>query len=143
MQLHNVPILGGLTPDAPASRREKLAEDGAQAQKQIVGLLAKARSRARNLLILRICAMTAAGAAVALLIGTLLASLNGAVLARVIAIVLTAGFAIAAVVVSVRRGLSAKALARALGGPSELLSSVEFSADPPAGAALELLSLLH
>src|SRR5205814_6288804 len=92
---------------------------------------------------LRLLLLALGGTLAGLLVGTLLASVNGAALARVIAIVLAAGFAIAAVVVSVRRGLSAKALARALGGPSELLSSVEFSADPPAGASLELLSLLH
>src|SRR5439155_5905084 len=34
-------------------------------------------------------------------------------------------------------------LARLLGGPSELLSSVELSRDPPRGASLELLSMLH
>src|SRR5438270_12227974 len=117
-------------PDAPASRREKLAEDGAQAQREIAGMLSRARSRARKLMVLRLLLLALGGTLAGLLAGTLLASVNGAILARVIAIVFAAGFAIAAVVVSVRRGLSAKALARALGGPSELLSSVEFSADP-------------
>src|SRR4051812_8185915 len=123
MQQHDVPILGGLTPDAPVSRREQLARDGALAQQEIALLLARARSRARMQLISRGFLLTAAGVLVALMAGTLIASFNGAMLARVVAGVVGAGSAIAAVVFSVRRGLSPKALARALGGPSELLSS--------------------
>src|SRR5947209_7844217 len=143
MQLHDVPILGGLTPDEPVSRREQLARDGAEAQREVAALLGRARSRARMQLISQGFLLTAAGLLVALLAGTLIASFNGAVLARVVAAVLAGASAVAAVLFSVRRGLTPKALARALGGPSELLSSVEFTADPPAGASLELLSLLH
>src|SRR3954471_22552503 len=129
MQQHDVPILGGLAPDAPVSRREQLARDGALAQQEIADLLARARARARMLLISRIFFLTAAGVLGALMIGTVLASVNGATLARVVAAVLSAGSAVAAVVFSLRRGLTPQALARALGGPSELLSSVEFTAD--------------
>ena len=41
MQLHNVPVLGGLAPDAPASRRDQLARDGEQAQREIAELLSR------------------------------------------------------------------------------------------------------
>src|SRR3954468_1102719 len=129
MQLHDVPILGGLAPDAPVSRREQLARDGALAQQEIADLLARARSRARILLISRVFFLTAAGVLGALLVGTVLASVNGATLARAMAALVAAGSAVAALIFSLRRRLTPQALARALGGPSELLSSVEFTAD--------------
>src|SRR5260221_9228971 len=120
MQLHNVPVLGGLAPDAPASRREKLARDGAQAEREIAGLLSRARSRARTLAIFRVVWLLAAGVLLALLAGALLASLNGATLARVVAAVLAAGFGLAPGPPFLPRPVSPPPLGPAAGGPAGL-----------------------
>ena len=149
MQLQNdIPTLGGL---AEPSRVQRLRGDGAAAQEAIRAVLARARTRARALALFRAGALTLAGLLVALLAGALLASATGAWLSRSLAsLVLLA--ALAGVAIFWRRSPLQRAalrardprlLARLLGGPSELLSSVELSTDAPAGASTELLALLH
>src|SRR5260221_1215820 len=141
MQLHNVPVLGVLAPDAPASRREKLARDGAQAEREIAGLLSRARSRARTLAIFRVVWLLAAGVLLALLAGALLASLNGATLARVVAAVLAAGLAVAAGPLLLPRPVAPPRVGRGPGGAPGILSSGGVSAPPPPGAAPPLFFL--
>src|SRR5438105_8665446 len=145
MQLHqNIPTLGGLTPDAPGSRRELLAQEGEAAQRQVAALLARARRRAAWLEALRGVSLVSAGLLVALLAGALVASVDGTLFARLVLAALSlAASAAAGWLVWRASPLDPRQLARRLGGPSELLSSVELSADPPAGASTELLSLLH
>jgi len=149
MQLRqDIPTLGGLAPDAP-SRREALARDGQRAVAEIALLLARARSRARGLAVLRAGLLLLAGFSVALLAGSLLASVDGTLLARS----LLAGLSLLAVGGVVwfwlrsplqrASGGDPRQLARLLGGPSELLSSVELHREAPSGASTELLSLLH
>ena len=151
MQLHD-PVLGGLAPpEEPSSRRSGLREQGARAQQEIAALLGRARSRARWLATLRGMFVLGTGLGVAVLGGALLAAVNGTALARTVAVSLALGAAGVTVVFWRRSPLQRAAaqardprlLARLLGGPSELLSSVELTQDPPHGASLELLSLLH
>jgi len=150
MQLQEIPLLGGLAPEPPPSRLSELEERGGKAREEIGKLLAQARSRAMRLATLRALAVLIAGLQIALLAGALLAAVNGAWLARSVALLL-AGLSLAGVVLfSLRSPLQRAAtmardprhLARLLGGPSELLSSVELSRDPPRGASTELLALL-
>ena len=152
MQLpKDIPTLGGITPDPPPSRRAELEQRGEQAQSQVAALLSRARSRAVRLAGLRGLSVLLAGLQISLLSGAMLAAVNGAWLARGVAIALSLLSAAAVVFFSLRSPLQRAAirardprdLARLLGGPSELLSSVELSRDPPRGASLELLSLLH
>ena len=149
MQLQeNIPTLGGL---AEPSRRERLAADGQRALSEIGELLTRARRRARWLFALRTLALLLAGAVLALLAGALLASVDGTLLARLVAAVLGAAAAAGVLWFSLRSPLHRAALranqpgllARVVGGPSELLSSVELSHQPPQHASTELLSLLH
>ena len=142
MQLHeNIPTLGGL---GPPPRRQKLAQDGLAAQLEIAALLRRARRRALSFLVLSALALLGAGLFFSLLCGALLAGVNGTLLARLFAglsmLAALAGVIAYSVHSPLRRPQS---LARVLGGPSELLSSVELSRDPPAGASIELLALLH
>src|SRR5512132_3284030 len=142
MQLHeNIPTLGGLGEEPPRSRRERLRLDGEHAQREIAGLLRKARSRACARAATRGLALLAGGLSLALLAGALLASVNGTLLARGVAWAL-ALLSVAGVVWfwlrsplqwSVARALrdalpfrraggdGPARLARLLGGPSELL----------------------
>ncbi len=152
MQLHeNIPTLGGLAEAVPRSRREQLAVDGERARQQIAALLRTARKRAVGLATLRGLAIFLAGLSVALLAGALLASVNGTLLARVVAGVLGLAAAGGVAWFSLRSPLQRAAaqaknprlLARLLGGPSELLSSVELSQERADGVSTELLSLLH
>ncbi|TMA19135.1 MAG: DUF4175 domain-containing protein, partial [Deltaproteobacteria bacterium] len=146
MQVHrDIPTLGGLTPDTPGSPRQRLAETGERAQREVAALLVRARSRAHLLQAVRGVWLLAAGFAVSLLAGALLASVNGTFGARILTGALALASAAAVVVFSLRSRLRTDParLARLLGGPSELLSSVELSRDPPRGASIELLSLLH
>src|SRR5689334_11980681 len=161
MQLHeNIPTLGGLGEAPPPSRRERLRLDGERAQREIASLLRKARSRAIGLAALRALALLAAGLSLSLLAGALLASVNGTLLARAVAAALALISVAAVVWFSLRSPLQRAALralrdilrgggegqarlARLLGGPSELLSSVELGHEHPAGVSTELLSLLH
>jgi len=145
MQLHqNIPILGGLTPDGAPSRRQELALAGEQAEREIAALLARARGRALSLSALSALSLFLAGLLFALLCGGLLASVNGTLLARLLAGVLALAAAAGVVVRWLRSPLRrTQSLARVLGGPSELLSSVELSRDLPPGASTELLALLH
>ncbi|MGE5049505.1 MAG: hypothetical protein ACM3PC_13090, partial [Deltaproteobacteria bacterium] len=86
MQLHeNIPTLGGLGEEPPRSRRERLRLDGERAQREIAGLLRKARSRAFALAATRGLALLAGGLSLALLAGALLASVNGTLFARGVA----------------------------------------------------------
>src|SRR3954469_5731431 len=152
MQLHqNIPTLGGLGEPPPRSRREQLALDGAQARQQIATILASARRRALALAAGRAVALLVAGLSLALLAGALVAAVNGALLARLVCALLAA---IATGLVAwfcLRSPLQRAAvaagdprrLARLIGGPSELLSSVELAREEPSGASSELLSLLH
>jgi hypothetical protein len=133
------------------SRRAELEQRGDQAQKQVAALLARARSRAVRLAVLRGLAVLLAGLQISLLAGAMLAAVNGAWLARGVAIGLSLLALAAVIFFSLRSPLQRAAartrdprdLARLLGGPSELLSSVELSRDPPRGASLDLLALLH
>ncbi len=151
MQLFkDIPTLGGLTPDsAPPSRRAALQRAGEQAEREIGALLGRARRRAVRLAALRAIAVLLAGLQIAVLAGALLASVNGTLLARAAAGLLAVASAAAVVIFSLRSPLQRavardpRRLARLLGGPSELLSSVELSRDPVQGASVELLSLLH
>src|SRR5229473_3386132 len=151
MQLFkDIPTLGGLTPDsAPPSRRAALQRAGEQAEREIGTLLGRARRRAVRLAALRAIAVLFAGLQIAVLAGALLASVNGTLLARAAAGLLAVASAAAVVIFSLRSPLQRavardpRRLARLLGGPSELLSSVELSRDPVQGASVELLSLLH
>src|SRR5204863_9273142 len=152
MQLQqNIPTLGGLGEPPQRSRREQLAAEGERARREIDALLARARRRAMGLAAGRAAALLVAGLSLALLGGALLASVDGAVLARVASGALGA-FALAAVVWFCLRSPLQRAavqardprlLARLVGGPSELLSSVELAREDPAGVSTELLSLLH
>src|SRR5260370_35615733 len=143
MQVHeNIPVMGGLDPDAP-SRRERLAREGERAQREISALLMRARGRARALLGRRALLVLLAGLSLALLAGALLASVDGTLFARLVLAGLSLLAAAGGAWLSLRSRLDPRSLARVLGGPSELLSSVELSRDPPPGASLELLSLLH
>ncbi|MCA1827595.1 MAG: DUF4175 domain-containing protein, partial [Myxococcales bacterium] len=146
MQLeHDIQTLGGLSPDTPPSPRQRLAEQGERAVREIAALLARARSRARMLQVLRAAYLMIAGLSAAVLAGALLASVNGTLAARILTAVLALASGAAVVVFSLRSRLKTDPprLARLLGGPSELLSSVELAADPPRGASTELLALLH
>jgi hypothetical protein len=152
MQFHeNIPTLGGIAPDAPPSRRQELAQAGDRARQEIADLLARARLRAVGLAALRGLLLFAAGLSAALLAGALLASVNGTLGARILAAALALASAAGVVLFWLRSPLQRAAarardprlLARLLGGPSELLSSVELAHDPPRGASTELLALLH
>ena len=152
MQLHeNIPTLGGLGPAPEPSRRERLQQQGATAQQQIAAFLLQARGRAVLLASLRGLSLLCAGLLVAALCGALLASVYGSLAARLVALLLALATAAGVVFFSLRSTLQRAAaearhparLARLLGGPSELLSSVELSQRPPAGASTELLALLH
>jgi hypothetical protein len=152
MQLQqNTPTLGGLAEPPRRSRREQLAADGERARLEISGILQRARRRALALAAVRAFALLLAGFSLALLGGAMIASVDGALLARVV----TGSFcALAAGLVAwfcVRSPLQRAAvrardprlIARLMGGPSELLSSVELSREDPRGVSTELLSLLH
>src|SRR6266850_1684143 len=152
MQLQqNIPTLGGLGEPPQRSRREQLAAEGDRARREIEGVLTRARRRAAGLAAGRAAALLVAGCSLALLGGALLASVNGALLARIAAGVLALASAVAVGFFCYRSPLQRAAvqardprlLARLIGGPSELLSSVELSREDPAGISTELLSLLH
>lgn len=135
-------ILGGLSAGGPPSRRERLAEEGRRAQAEIGRFIDQARARARRMLAARLAAAFAAAGLLALLIAALIASVDGTLLARCTgaALLIAAG---AGLLWRRQRTADPRQIARLLGGPSELLSSVELSREQPAGASLELLSLLH
>jgi hypothetical protein len=79
-----------------------------------------------------------------MLSGALVASVNGTLLGRLLAGALFLAAAAGVAWLWMRSPLRRpQSLARVLGGPSELLSSVELSRDPPQGASTELLALLH
>ncbi|HWT86566.1 MAG TPA: DUF4175 family protein, partial [Myxococcales bacterium] len=152
MQLQqNIPTLGGLGEPPPRSRREQLAADGERSRREIGSVLARARRRALGLAFARAGALLVAGLSLALLAGALVASVDGALFARIT--VGTLAFLAASGVVwfSLRSPLQRAAvrardprlLARLIGGPSELLSSVELAREDPRGVSTELLSLLH
>jgi hypothetical protein len=149
MQLHeNIPTLGGLSQDPAPSRREGLALEGEAAIGRIRAVLARARRRARFLSALRIASGLAAGFAAAALCGALVVAPFGTMAARVIAVVVALASVAATVFFALRSPLDRAAgdprrLARVLGGPTDLLSSVELFTDPPKGASTELLSILH
>jgi hypothetical protein len=152
MQLQqNIPTLGGLAEPPQRSRREQLAADGERARGEIEAVLARARRRAVALAAGRAAALLLGGVSVALLGGALLASVDGALLARLVAGGLALLAAGAVVWFSLRSPLQRAAvqsgdprlLARLLGGPSELLSSVELSREVPGSVSTELLALLH
>jgi Domain of unknown function (DUF4175) len=151
MQLHqDIPTLGGLGEPPGRSRRERLAADGERARREIFAVLGRARFRATGLALARAAALLVAGLSAALLAGSLLAAVNGAALAQVVTAVLGLA-AVASVVWFCLRSPLQRAsmeardprrLARLLGGPSELLSSVELAREDPRGVSTELLSLL-
>src|SRR5947209_6479408 len=152
MQLEqNIPTLGGLGGPPQRSRREQLASDGERARGEIASLLRKAQRRALALAGARAGALLLAGLSLALLAGALVASVDGAFVARGIAGLLSLASAGGVVWFSLRSPLQRAAIragdpqlvARLIGGPSELLSSVELSREDPAGVSTELLSLLH
>jgi hypothetical protein len=152
MQLQqNIPTLGGLAEPPQRSRREQLEVDGARARREIDAVLRRARRRALGLAAARALALFLGGLSLALLGGALLASVDGALLARIFAGVLALLAAACVVWFSLRSPLQRAAarsrdprlLARLLGGPSELLSSVELSRGDQRGVSTELLSLLH
>ncbi|HEY5676782.1 MAG TPA: hypothetical protein VIR81_08355, partial [Myxococcales bacterium] len=164
MQLHeNIPTLGGLGEEPPRSRREQLRLDGERARREIGSVLRAARSRAIGLASVRALALLVGGLSLALLAGALLASVNGTLLARGGTVALALLSAAGVVWFSLRSPLQRAAaraardalpfrragsdgparLARLLGGPSELLSSVELGQEPAEGVSTELLSLLH
>ncbi|HTO97476.1 MAG TPA: DUF4175 family protein [Myxococcales bacterium] len=150
MQLQqNIPTLGGLAEAPGRSRREQLALDGEQARREIAALLQRARKRALLLAAARALALLLAGLSLALLCGALIASVDGALFARIVAGFLAAAAAGLVVWFSLRSPLQRGAardprlIARLIGGPSELLSSVELSREDPSGVSTELLSLLH
>jgi hypothetical protein len=157
MQLHeNIPTLGGLSQGQPPPRREELAREGERALGQIEAVLGRAKRRVQMLAALRVLCVLAAGLLVAVLAGALLAPLTASLAGRVVAGVLVA-FAVAAAALFVLRSPLQRAasnrrrLARVLGGPSELLSSVELASEASQGAphagmgspSIELLALLH
>ncbi|HMC35205.1 MAG TPA: hypothetical protein VKH65_12380, partial [Myxococcales bacterium] len=152
MQLEqNIPTLGGLGEPPQRSRREQLAADGERARREIDLVLSRARQRALGLAALRACALLIAGSSVALLASALVASVDGTAFARALAGVIEA-LALGALVWFCRWSPLQRAavcardprlLARLIGGPSELLSSVELSREDPRGVSTELLSLLH
>jgi hypothetical protein len=149
MQLHeNIPALGGLTPDPKPSRREELLQQGESARRRVDAVLGRARRRVRVLALARMLCVLFAGVALALLCGALVAPAAAALWGRLVALLVLLGAVAAAVAFGLRSPLQRAAsdrrrLARVLGGPSELLSSVELQADPPQGASTDLLSLLH
>ena len=152
MQLEqNIPTLGGLGGPPQRSRREQLASDGERARGEIASLLGKAHRRALALAGARAGALLLAGLSLALLAGALVASVDGAFVARGIAGLLSLASVGGVVWFSLRSPLQRAAIragdpqlvARLIGGPSELLSSVELSREDPAGVSTELLSLLH
>src|SRR6267378_2879951 len=152
MQLQqNIPTLGGLGEPPPRSRREQLAADGERSRREIGSVLARARRRALGLALARAVALLASGLSLALLGGALVASVDGALLARIAAGALAFLALCGEVWFSLRSPLQRAAvqardprlLARLIGGPSELLSSVELSREDPRGVSTELLSLLH
>src|SRR5438132_4930817 len=152
MQLEqNIPTLGGLGDPPQRSRRDQLAADGERARREIDLILSRARQRALGLAALRACALLIAGSSVALLAAALVASVDGTAVARALAAVLEAVALGAVVWFCLRSPLQLAALhardprllARLIGGPSELLSSVELSREDPRGVSTELLSLLH
>jgi len=149
MQLHeNIPTLGGLSEDPAPSRRQDLAAQGELAIGRIRKVLKSARGRALWLSAVRIVSALCAGLSVAVLCGGLAAAPWGTMAARVMLGVLGL-FAVAATVVFALRSPLDRAasdprrLARVLGGPTELLSSVELFTDPPEGDSTELLAILH
>ena len=152
MQLpKETPTLGGLSEVSSPSRLETLEQRGAQARSQIAALLERARARARTFALVRVLSLLLAGLLFALLAGALLSGVAPVLVARVVALA-AALAAVAGVVVFAQRSPLQQAavhardprlLARLLGGPSDLLSSVELSQEEPQGASLELLSLLH
>src|SRR5437870_4670736 len=152
MQLEqNIPTLGGLGGPPERSRREQLASDGERARGEIASLLGKAHRRTLALAGARAGALLLAGLSLALLAGALVASVDGAFVARGIAVLLSLASVGGVVWFSLRSPLQRAAIragdpqlvARLIGGPSELLSSVELSREDPAGVSTELLSLLH
>src|SRR6266446_1792128 len=152
MQLEqNIPTLGGLGGPPERSRREQLASDGERARGEIASLLRKAHRRTLALAGARAGALLLAGLSLALLAGALVASVDGAFVARGIAGLLSLAAVGGVVWFSQRSPLQRAAMragdpqlvARLIGGPSELLSSVELSREDPAGVSTELLSLLH
>src|SRR5437763_3910176 len=152
MQLEqNIPTLGGLGEPPQRSRREQLAADGERARREIDLVLSRARQRALGLAALRACALLIAGTSLALLAAALVASVDGTAFARAVGAVLEA-LALGALVWfclrsplqrAALRARDPRLLARLIGGPSELLSSVELSREDPRGVSTELLSLLH
>ena len=152
MQLEQkIPTLGGLGEPPQRSRREQLAADGERARRDIEQVLSRARQRALGLAALRAGALLVAGSSVALLGAALVASVDGAALARGLAGTLGA-LAVGAVVWFCLRSPLQRAalgardprrLARLIGGPSDLLSSVELAREDPRGVSTELLSLLQ
>ena len=152
MQLQqNIPTLGGLGEPPPRSRREQLAADGERSRREIGSVLARARRRALGLALARAGALLVSGLSIALLAGALVASVDGALFARIAAGALAFLAACGVVWFSLRSPLQRAAvrsrdprlLARLIGGPSELLSSVELTREDPRGVSTELLSLLH
>src|SRR5882762_9535562 len=113
--------------------------------------LARARRRALGLAFARAGALLVSGLSLALLAGALVASRDGALFARIAAGALAFLAASGVVWFSLRSPLQRAAvrardprlLARLIGGPSELLSSVELTREDPRGVSTELLSLLH
>ncbi len=152
MQLEqNIPTLGGLGEPPGRSRRDQLALEGERARREIGEVLGRARRRALSLALLRALALLLGGLSVALLVGSAIASVDGAVLARVCAGA-AAALAVSGVVWfclrsplqrAAARARDARLLARLIGGPSELLSSVELAREQPRGVSIDLLSLLH
>jgi hypothetical protein len=149
MQLHeNIPTLGGLAESGPPSRREELSRKGAAAVAEVDALLRRAQWRVRGLAFTRGALAVLGGLGLALLAGALVAPSVAATSGRVatgffaLLALGAAGFFLLRSPVQRAAG-DRRRLARVLGGPSELLSSVELADDPPAGASTELLSLLH
>ncbi len=152
MQLQqNIPTLGGLAEPPQRSRREQLAADGERARREIGAVIGRARRRAVALAAARALALFLGGLSLALLAGALIASVDGALLARIAAGGLAALASAGVVWFSLRSPLQRAAVhardprlvARLIGGPSELLSSVELSREGAGAVSTELLSLLH
>src|SRR6266404_7473528 len=149
MQLQqNIPTLGGLGEPPPRSRREQLAADGERSRREIGSVLARARRRALGLALARAGALLVSGLSIALLVGALVASVDGALFARIAAGALAFLAACGVVWFSLRSPLQRAAvrardprlLARLVGGPSGLLSSVELTREDPRGVSTELSS---
>lgn len=126
-------------------------KEGEQARAEIVSVLRQARVRAVGLAAGRAVSLLLAGVLAAFLGGALIASVGSSAAGRGVALALGAGAVAGVVLFCLRSPLQRVAsrandprlLARLLGGPSDLLSSVELSQEPERGASTELLSLLH